>query len=118
MANSITKTVAINARGKTLYQYHVTIDTNGADFTIHTPVSGNHVFVHGLHQVDSTGGTPTFKSGSDTIWAPELAANQGIGYKPERDSFIIATAKSEALKVNCSAAVTSMVVTVSEGDEF
>lgn len=112
MSNTATlvATTPRNTAAGPVYSYNITIDTTGADLTLHTPAATNRVFLVGAVLSDGTANTITFKTGSTTLCAPELAANQGI-FTPvgtgQKDQWLLATALGEALKINCSALLTS-----------
>jgi len=118
MANTSTFLHSVVVGGKLLDAYSVTIDTTGSDLTVFTPATGNHVFVHGVIFSEGTAANLTFKSGSTTLITPEMAANQGVWSSIERDVFHLSTAKGEALVLNSSAAISSMLVYVSQNSTF
>lgn len=119
MANSATLITSVNHRGKVIHEYAVVLDTTSSDLTILTPVAGNHVFMHGISFSEGTGAPNlTFKSGSTTIFTPELAANQGIWNVVNRDSYYLATTQSAALILNTSVIISTLVIHVSEGAFF
>lgn len=119
MANAASKIAETAMSGKTIIEYRISIDTVDTDLTIHTPASGNQVFVMNVIGSDSTAANITWKSGSSTtIVPPELAANQGLWGKVNRDEFCFFTAINGALVIQSSAAITGLLVHVYENNHF
>lgn len=119
MANSATLTASINAKGKTLYQYTVVIDTTGTDLTIRTPATNNQIFLHSIAGVESgAAATLTFKSGSTTLFVPEFQSGSGTWERCSRNQFMLATAVDGALKIQSTAAYSSLLLIVSEDSIF
>jgi hypothetical protein len=104
-----------------VYSYQVSIDTISNDLTLHTPASGNRAFLVGVVLCDSTANTITFKSGSTALCAPELAASTPI-FLPVSgggdEQWLLATAKGQALVINCSALLTNALFHVVEAAEL
>lgn len=119
MGNTSTLTASVVTKNKTIHQYTVAIDTTGADITIHTPQAGNQVFLHALGNLESAvAATLTIKSGSTTIFAPEFGAGQGNWDRCCPGEYLCATAGGQALVIQSSGAITSLILHVSERDLF
>ena len=104
-----------------VYSYKIAIDTTGSDLTIQTPATGNRIFIVGFWLADGTANNITWKSGSNTLFTPELAANFNL-IQPvptgDSDGWILATNAGEALIINCSAALTSGLIHVVEAKQL
>ena len=96
-----------------VYPYVVAIDTTGSDLTIRTPATGNMVCVVGWQFAETNAANITFKSGTTTNVVFELAANQGVLESIHREP-LYCTQPSEALKVQSSAAISSLLFYVVE----
>ncbi len=116
MASTATRLTRVNMRGKTVIQYYLDHDGTN-DLTVHTPASGNHVFVVGWQHSDGTAANLTLKSGSTNLNILELAGNQGLYSKVQRDAYDFATDKGGALVIAAGAAWKGCMSVV-EGAEF
>ena len=117
MANTATVQTAlpilVKGVGVNAIPYVIAIDTTGADLTIKTPGGGGMVVVVGLMFSEGTAGNLIFKTGSTTLVTLELAANQGL-FLPLGNQVYMATQPGEALKIQSSMAITSMLMYVAE----
>lgn len=89
--------------------YVVAFDTTASDLTIVTPDSGKMACVVGMGVSETSATNITFKSGSTTLFVPELAANQGV-YDKISNGAILCTQPGEALKIQVSVAVSNMIL--------
>lgn len=87
--------------------------TLATDETIYTPASGNTAFLVGAVLSEGNATNLTFKSGSEVIAIPELAANQGL-FELITNGFYLAAEVSQALIVNPSVSVTAATFFVIE----
>lgn len=120
MSNTATAQTALHIRvggNLTVVPYVVSFDTGGQDLTIRTPATGKMIFLVGMFMSETDATNITFKSGSTTLVVPEIAANQGI-LVPIKNHVILATQPSEALKMQVSVAVSSILLYVVEGSSF
>lgn len=95
----------------------VSIDTTGQDLTILTPDSGKMALIVGMFMSEGTAANITFKSGSTTYAIPELASNQGILF-PIGQGVLVCGQPGEALKIQSSAVVTSMLIYVAQASRL
>jgi len=84
----------------------------------YTPALDKRVYLKALSVSEATAGTLTIKSGSTTLVAFELSANQGIISAVEKGSFLCATNEGEALNLVSTAAVGSVLLHVVESDQL
>lgn len=91
--------------------YVVSFDTTASDLTIVTPDSDKMACIVGIAMSETSATNITVKSGSTTQVVYELAANQGFG-EGIGNHAVICTQPGEALKMQVSVAVTSMLVYV------
>lgn len=119
MSNSATLTATGYVHDKNVKQWTVFIDGAG-DLTITTPATGNQIFLMGICSAEAAAKNLIFKSGSTTLLSLEMAANQGISEKVDRNGYIIVTPVSGALIVNASAVTTdfTFVLHTYEGTYF
>lgn len=118
MANTATVQPALPIQtrgvGVDIIPYVVSIDTVDTDLTIKTPsYTTGMVVVVGMMFSEANAQTVTFKSGTTTQVAFELAPYQGL-YLPLGDQVYLATQPGEALKIRSSAAFTSALIYVAE----
>lgn len=115
MSNTATAQTALpittRGVGVNVTPYVIAIDTVDTDLTIVTPTGTAMACVVGMMFSEGTAGTLTFKSGTTTLMALELAANQGL-FLPLGDQVYFATQPAEALKIRSSVAITNMLVYV------
>jgi hypothetical protein len=119
-ANLVATTPRSTSKGP-VYSYQVSIDTTASDLTLHTPASGNRVFLVGVVLCDSTANTITFKSGATALCAPELAASSPVFHPVAGggdEKWLLATAKGQALVISCSALLTNALFHVVEASEL
>lgn len=83
------------------------------DTTVYTPAAGNCVFLVGQYFAETSPSNLTYKSGSTTIVTPEFAASQGV-MNAIGGGVILATKAGQALVVNASVAISSVVFHVIE----
>ena len=113
-ANTATAQTAQNIRvggSGPVTPYVVAIDTVDEDLTIVTPSSDKMACIVGLGVSEGTATNVTFKSGSTTLFVPELAANQGM-LKPIDKGILLCTQLGEALKIQASAAISNLLIHV------
>lgn len=91
----------------------VAIGTIDTDLTIFTPDSGKVACIVGMFMSETSATNITFKSGSTSYAVPELAANQGILF-PVGQGILICGQPGEALKIQSSVAITSMLLYVTQ----
>jgi hypothetical protein len=115
MVNTATAQTALPIHTKSvgldIVPHVVTIDTVDTDLTIVTPTGTAMACVVGIMFSEGTAGTLTFKSGTTTLMALELAANQGL-FLPLGDQIYFATQPGEALKIRSTVAITNMLIYV------
>jgi len=90
--------------------YVVSFDTTASDLTIVTPGSDKMACVVGMAMAETSATNVTFKSGTTSLLTLELAANQVFG--APIGAPIVCTQPGEALKMQVSVAVTSMLLYV------
>lgn len=94
-------------------------DTASADITIHDTPANKYTGVCGMIYQDGATLTATFKSGSQTLFALENAANLIATFKGIQWPPIFCTRLGEDLIVNfTTAAITSMLIYVMEFDRL
>ena len=102
---------------KTVKKIEAAFDTTGTLLTIYTPAAGSHAVLVGMAFSEGTATNLSLASASTVESTLELAANQGalvgIGTKP-----LYFTDKGEALQAKVSAATTSILFYVTEGDTW
>lgn len=117
MANSAAAQTALPIKtkgvGVDIIPYLISIDTVDSDLTIKTPTTNGLVVVVGLMFSETNAQTLTFKSGTTTQIAFELAPYQGL-YLPLGQQVYLSTQPGEALKIRSSAAFTSALIYVAE----
>lgn len=120
MANTATAQTGLNIRiggNGPVVPYVCSFDTTASDLTIVTPASGKMAAVVGMFMSEANAVNVTFKSGSTTLWVPEFAANQAVYDKLGNGASVI-TQPGEALVIQVSAAVSSMLLYVVQGAFF
>lgn len=94
-------------------QKRVVIDTTGQDLTVHTPATGNMVCVLGWEVTNTLAANVKFTSGTTEIITYNLAANQMYS-SLTTSSFNFCTVPGQALKIQSSAAITSLLIKLVE----
>lgn len=124
MANSATADTALKiyVKGALLASpvipVRVTMDTTSSDLTLYTPASTNYVGIVGATFSEITAATNvTLKSGSTTLTTLELAAGTPFAIPLSKNPWIVSNL-GEALKVNVSAVVSTMLLYVVEFKEL
>jgi hypothetical protein len=107
-----------------VYEYEIVIDTTATDLTIRTPVTAtNRLWIVGIWLSEGTAVNLTLKSGTTKSHTLELATNQSLIGKTEKDSFYFVTAPGDDLILQASAAIgasvgKNFVLRVVEGQNF
>lgn len=122
MANTATAQTALSigvAGANQVIPYVISLDTTGADLTIRTPATGNMVGIVGLAYREASAHNLTIKTGSTTLLVAEFAATDAGTFIPIGSGGLLAvTAKSEALVIQTSVIITSMLMYVVESAKF
>ena len=117
MAISLYDTINLGTGGARAIKVYKGDLAAATEATILTPDAANRVFVVGLIFGETSATNLQFKSGSSAIFTLELAANQAV-YDKVGDGFMFATKAGEALKLESSAVLSSVMISVVEAKLF
>ena len=96
----------------------VVIDTTGADLTVFTPSSDKYWAILGISYVETDAHNLTIKSGSTTLVTYEMAANSGLVHPMGNGILLTGVARGDALVIQSSVAISSMVFYVQQFKEL
>lgn len=96
----------------------VVIDTTGADLTVFTPASGNRWALVGWVYGEATAHNLTVKSGSTSMLVCEFPANTVVREKIQNGIILSGLAAGDALVIQSSAAISSMLMYLTEYKEI
>jgi hypothetical protein len=104
-----------NSKSQLIY-YTGSLDA-ATDESIHQSSAGHYTAIVSMQFVEGTATDLSFISGSNTAFTMELPANSGISKDLSKEAMFI-TDEGEALKLNASTGVSSILIGVMEFSTF